>query len=133
MWLLHIRTLLHWRSGDSWALRFMNCRFWIHSLFRNDPLKLWITCRLWKLGSIWMMSREVVADQMKMMPSRSRDTEGLFHQTIRFVSVPVRSISVHVLIVIATLSTVRCLSCHSPCWWWYELTTSPLSFHLPIC
>ena len=110
----------------------MNGGFRVHAFDGDNVSKGRIGRGLWELRRIWIWSR-VVADQMEMLASRGGDAERLLHQPVRLVSVPVRSITIHLLILVASSSTaVRGLASHPPGRWWDKLAPSSLALHLSI-
>lgn len=64
---------------------------------------------------------------MQVLPGRSSDAEGLLHEPIRFVSVPIR-LSL-VMVLVATAARVGGFTSTSPA---APKTASSLALHLPI-
>ena len=78
------------------------------------------------------MRSGVVADQMEVLAGRGSNAERLLHQSIWLVSVSVRSLSIHILILVTASSTIGRFPSNSSCWWWNELASSSLALHLSV-
>lgn len=87
----------HWRpshSGD--ILMLMNSRFGVHSFLGTDMSQCWIGCRTSEARGRWMGAR-VIADKVEVIARGSCYAEGLLHQAIWLVAIPIWSIfSTHI-------------------------------------
>lgn len=77
-------------SNDWEVLLVIDGGLWVQTLLRSYLLQSGVGGGLLQVCRRGMGSR-VVADQMKMLASGSGDTEGLLHQTVRFISITIRA------------------------------------------
>jgi hypothetical protein len=103
-------------------------RLWIHPFDGYDMSQLGIGCGLWQLGRVGMGPR-VVGDKVEVLASRGGDAERLLHQTVLLVAVPIRTVAVHLLVLVAAPSAVRRLACPPSV---VELAAATLALHLSV-
>lgn len=123
-------TCLHRRSCDCRAGRFMDGGLWIHPSDGYNVTQLGIRRRLrefWRVG----VRSSVVGDEVEVLAGRGGDAERLLHQAVQLVSVAIRTIAIHLLVLITPPSAVWCLS-RSPCWRRRELSSPALALHLAV-
>lgn len=66
-----------------------------------------------------------------MLAFARRDAEGLLHQAVGFVAIPI-AITIHLCIFVRRSPTIRCFPTQSP-WRRYKIPSSPLALHFAVC